>query len=289
MKKKFISVLLILMMVYAAGCNAVVPTEAAAPATENSELILATTTSTRDSGLLDTLLPMFQEQTGYQVKMVAVGTGQALQMGQEGNADVLLVHAPASEKEFMQNGFGQRRDLVMHNDFVMVGPVDDPAGIKGLATAAEAMAKIASSKAVFVSRGDDSGTHKMELNLWNKAGVEPAGQWYLETGQGMGETLRVASEKIGYTITDRATYLAQRDTLELEILVEGDASLLNIYSVIVVNTEKWPEINEDGANAFADFLTAEDTQKAIAEFGVKDFGQPLFFPDAGKDEASLGQ
>lgn len=285
MKKKLFSGLFIFVMIFVAGCNAAAP--AAAP--DNVELILATTTSTRDSGLLDTLLPMFQEQTGYQVKMVAVGTGQALQMGQEGNADVLLVHAPASEKEFMENGFGQRRDLVMHNDFVMVGPADDPAGIKGLATAGEALAKIASSEAVFASRGDDSGTHKMEQKLWKKAGVEPGGAWYLETGQSMGETLRIASEKIGYTITDRATYLAQRDTLELEILVEGDASLLNIYSVIVVNTEKWPEINVDGANAFADFLISTDTQKAIADFGVKDFGQPLFFPDAGKDEASLGQ
>ncbi|NMC53567.1 MAG: solute-binding protein [Chloroflexi bacterium] len=289
MKNKIFSILLAVLFLLTAGCNAAAPTEAAAPAPENTELILATTTSTRDSGLLDTLLPMFQEQTGYQVKMVAVGTGQALQMGQEGNADVLLVHAPASEKEFMENGFGQRRDLVMHNDFVIVGPADDPAGIKGSATAAEALAKIASIEAVFASRGDDSGTHKMELSLWKKAGVEPGGEWYLETGQGMGDTLRIASEKIGYTITDRATYLAQRDILELDILVEGDASLLNIYSVIVVNTEKWPEINVDGANAFADFMISEDTQKAIAGFGVEEFGQSLFFPDAGKDEASLGQ
>lgn len=270
---------------------AAAPTEAPAAevsAPENPEIILATTTSTRDSGLLDELLPLFQEQTGYEVKMVAVGTGAALQMGEEGNADVLLVHAPASELELMDKGFGARRDLIMHNDFIIVGPADDPAGIKGTKTAAEALKKIADAGAVFVSRGDDSGTNKMEISLWKTAAVEPAGDWYLESGQGMGDTLRIASEKMGYTLTDRATYLAQKENLDLEIMVEGDAVLLNIYHVIVVNPEKWPNTNVAGANAFADFLISPDTQALIGEFGVDKFGQPLFFPDAGKDESSLG-
>lgn len=254
----------------------------------NPEVILATTTSTRDSGLLDELLPIFQQQTGYNVKMVAVGTGAALAMGEEGNADVLLVHAPAAEEELMEKGFGSERYLVMHNDFVIVGPADDPAGIKGVESTKEAFANIANQGAPFISRGDDSGTHKMELSLWGKAEIDPAGDWYIQSGQGMGDTLRIASEKFGYTLTDRATYLATKDTLDLEILLEGDAVLLNIYHVIVVNPEKWPKVNEAGAQAFAQFLVSEETQKFIEDFGVDKYGQPLFFPDAGKDASSLG-
>jgi len=265
------------------------PTAEAPAAPANPELILATTTSTRDSGLLDVLLPVFQEKSGYQVKMVAVGSGQALKMGEEGNADVLLVHAPAAEKELMEKGFGKERLLVMHNDFIFVGPKEDPAGVKGLKAPVDVLKKIAESKAVFVSRGDDSGTHKMELNLWKATGITPEGDWYLQSGQGMGETLRIASEKAGYTLTDRATYLAQKDTLQLEILVEGDASLLNIYHVITVNPEKWPKVNVEGAKAFADFLVAADTQKMISEFGVEKYGQPLFFADAGKAEDAVGK
>ena len=258
----------------------------AAPA--NLELILATTTSTRDSGLLDELLPIFQEATGYEVKMVAVGTGAALQMAEEGNADVLLVHAPASELELVEKGFSARRDLIMHNDFVIVGPADDPAGIKGMSSASDALAKIAESEATFISRGDDSGTHKKEKSLWAAAGIEPSGEWFVETGQGMGASLLVASEKLGYILTDRATYLAQKANLELEIMVEGDPILLNVYHVMVVNPDKWPKVNLDGANAFADFMVSESTQKLIGEFGVEQYGEPLFFPDAGKDEAELG-
>jgi len=268
------------------GCSPKVEPVTAPPA--NPEIILATTTSTRDSGLLDELLPIFQEQTGYNVKMVAVGTGAALAMGEEGNADVLLVHAPAAEEELMEKGFGSERYLVMHNDFVIVGPADDPAGIKDTELTADAFSKIAGQGSPFISRGDDSGTHKMELSLWGKAGIEPAGDWYVQSGQGMGDTLRIASEKFGYTLTDRATYLATKDTLEVEILLEGDAVLLNIYHVIVVNPEKWPKINLEGAQAFAQFLLIEETQKFIEEFGVEQYGQPLFFPDAGKDEANLG-
>jgi tungstate transport system substrate-binding protein len=280
----FISIVCIFSMVV--GCSPKQEPVAEAPA--NPEIILATTTSTRDSGVLDELLPIFQEQTGYNVKMVAVGTGAALAMGEEGNADVLLVHAPAAEKELMAKGFGIERYLVMHNDFVIVGPADDPAGIKGTGLTTDAFSKIANHGSPFISRGDDSGTHKMELSLWGKAGKEPSGDWYVQSGQGMGDTLRIASEKFGYTLTDRATYLATKDTLELEILLEGDKVLLNIYHVIVVNPEKWPKVNVEGAQAFAEFLVSEETQKFIEEFGVAQYGQPLFFPDAGKDEASLG-
>lgn len=262
------------------------PTEVMAPA--NPELILATTTSTQDSGLLDVLIPVFEQQSGYKVKMVAVGTGAALAMGEEGNADVLLVHAPTSEEELMAKGFGFQRDLIMHNDFIIVGPVNDPAGIKGMTAAADGFAKIAEAKSIFVSRADDSGTNKKEIAIWGTAGVTPAGDWYLESGQGMGDTLRIASEKFGYTLTDRATYLANQASLELEIMIEGDPVLLNIYHVIVVNPEKWPKVNFEGAKAFDAFMTSDTTQKLIGEFGVEEYGAPLFFPDAGKDPASLG-
>ena len=255
---------------------------------ENTELILATTTSTRDSGLLDMLLPIFEERSGYTVKMVAVGTGKALTMGEEGNADVLLVHAPPAEQEFMDGGYGSERYLIMHNDFVIVGPADDSAEIGGKNKAADALAKIAAAEATFVSRGDDSGTNKKELSLWDVAGVTPEGDWYLETGQGMGDTLRVASEKYGYTMTDRATYLAQKENLELEILMEGDEVLLNVYHIMVVNPERWTKINLEGARAFAEFMIAGDIQEMIAEFGVDKYGQPLFFPDADKSDADLG-
>lgn len=280
---KFLVSLFVLIAILLSGCSAAAPKKPAIP-----EVILATTTSTRDSGLLDVLIPMFEKQTGYTIKMVAVGTGEALKMGEEGNADVLLVHAPASELELMEKGFGLSRDLIMHNDFIIVGAEDDPAGISGLTSAAEALRKIADSQSIFVSRGDDSGTHKKELSIWKTAGITPEGDWYVESGQGMGDTLRIANEKAGYTLTDRATYLAQLDTLDLKILVEGDAVLLNIYHVIVVNPEKWAAVNVDGAKAFASFLTSAEIQKVIGKFGADKFGQPLFFPDAGKDENSLG-
>lgn len=260
----------------------VAPTEVTPP--ENPEIILATTTSTRDSGLLDVLLPLFQEQTGYQVKMVAVGTGEALKMGQEGNADVLLVHAPASEEEYMSGGYGKDRYLVMHNDFVVVGPADDPAKIGSAADTVAAFTAIAQAKAPFVSRGDDSGTNKAELTIWKSANITPEGDWYIKTGQGMGDTLRVASEKGAYTLTDRATYLATKDTLDLNILYEGDKALLNIYHVITVNPDLWPNENYTGAKAFADWMVSDATQKVIASFGMDKYDQPLFFPDAGKED-----
>ena len=247
----------------------------------NPTIILATTTSTLDSGLLDVLVPMFEAESGYTVQSVAVGTGQALKMGEEGNADALLVHAPNSEEAFMAGGFGKDRAPVMHNDFVIVGPASDPAGINGLAAASEALKKIFDSGSTFISRGDDSGTHKKELSLWESAELNPGGQaWYLETGQGMGASLIVASEKNAYTLTDRGTYLATRQNLELFILLEGDPPLLNPYHVITVNPELHANINYEGAMAFYNFMISPEVQKVIETFGVDKYGQPLFFPDA---------
>jgi tungstate transport system substrate-binding protein len=252
------------------------------------QIILATTTSTQDSGLLDQLLPIFHEQSDYIVKTIAVGTGKALKMAEDGNADILLVHAPAAEQELMDAGFGIERALVMHNDFVLIGPLDNPADITDDDSVFDAFQKINDSKSVFVSRGDDSGTHKKELEFWKEIGISPAGDWYLESGQGMGATLKIASEKEAYTITDRATYLANQDNLSSAILVEGDNQLLNVYHVIVVNPEKWPHVNFSGAQAFASFLTSTETQEVIGNYGVEQFGQPLFTPDAGKTDSELG-
>ncbi|MEW6181771.1 MAG: substrate-binding domain-containing protein [Bacillota bacterium] len=250
------------------------------------DLILATTTSTVDSGLLDVLTPLFEKQTGYKVKTIAVGTGQALEMGKKGEADVLLVHAPASEKELVDSGVGINYQLVMHNDFIVVGLPEDPAGIKGK-TSVEAFKDIAAKKVVFISRGDDSGTNKKEISIWEETGVTPSGSWYQESGQGMGATLLMASEKKGYTLTDRATYLAQKANVKLEILSEGDKSLLNIYHVMQVNPEKFSKVNAEGAKAFVDFMTSPDTQQVIGDFGKDKFGQSLFTPDAGKKMEDL--
>lgn len=262
---------------------------AASEAPSNPNLILATTTSTQDSGLLDVLVPMFEAESGYTVQTVAVGTGAALKMAEEGNADVLLVHAPSSEVALMDAGWGKDRFLVMHNDFVIVGPADDPAGIKGTAPAVEAFQKIFTAGSMFISRGDDSGTNKMEISLWGKTNEDPKGAaWYVESGQGMGATLTIASEKTAYTLTDRATYLANQANLSLDILVEDDPALLNVYHVITVNPEKWTKANYDGALAFSDFMIAPSTQETIRTFGVDKFGQPLFFPDADKTDSDLG-
>jgi tungstate transport system substrate-binding protein len=261
----------------------------AAPAQKN--LILATTTSTQDSGLLDVLVPLFEKQTGYFVKTIAVGSGQAMSMGMKGEADVLLVHSPAAEKKFMAEGYGTERLIVMHNDFVIVGPPADPAGIKGAKSTPGAFQKIAAANALFLSRGDNSGTHAKEKGVWAAAGIKPAGQkWYQETGLGMGQTLNVAAEKKGYTLTDRGTYLAlQKNLAGLPILVQGDAILLNVYHVIGVNPVKWPKVNAAGAKAFAAFMVSPDVQGIIKTFGVSKYGAPLFFPDAGKKEGDLGK
>ncbi|MFA7406120.1 MAG: substrate-binding domain-containing protein [Pelobacteraceae bacterium] len=254
----------------------------------SKSVILATTTSTQDSGLLDVLVPQFEKESGYLVKTISVGSGQAMKMGEKGEADVLLVHSPESEKKFMASGYGVTRRLVMHNDFVVVGPAGDPAKVKGT-TAAEAMKRIATSGTIFISRGDNSGTHAKEKGLWKGAAINPEGQkWYQQTGLGMGQTLNVAAEKKCYTITDRATYLALKKGLGLEILVEGDGKLLNVYHVIELNPVKSPKINVQGGKAFADFMVSKKTQDLISRFGVDKYGAPLFFPDAGKKPESLG-
>jgi len=248
------------------------------PGPANPELILATTTSTQDSGLLDVLVPMFEKQTGYQVKTIAVGTGQAMAMGQRGEADVLLVHAPDSEEQYMADGYGVNRQLVMHNDFIIVGPPDDPARIKGTKTV-DALKKIVDARALFISRGDNSGTDQLDKKLWKDLGIDPKGQsWYQEAGQGMGQTLGIAAEKNGYTMGDRATYLAQKSSLGLDILVEGDQALMNIYHVIQVNPARFPKVNAEGAKAFADFMVSKDTQEAIGRFGAAKFGHPSSSP-----------
>ena len=261
----------------------VTPATAAPPKQKN--IILSTTTSTQDSGLLDVLIPMFEKKTRYFVKTIAVGSGQAMAMGKKGEADVLLVHSPAAEKTFVAEGYGINRRIIMHNDFIIVGPPSDPAGIKGMKSAAEAFKKIVASGAIFMSRGDNSGTHAKEKTIWKAAGITPEGQkWYQQTGLGMGQTLNVAAEKKTYTLADRGTYLALKKNLGLDILAEGDAILLNVYHVIEVNPAKWPKVNAAGAKAFADFMVSKQTQKVIKTFGVDKFGSPLFFPDAGKKE-----
>jgi len=257
---------------------------------QEKTVILATTTSTQDSGLLDVLLPMFEKQTGYFVKTIAVGSGQAMAMGQKGEADVLLVHSPAAEQKFMADGFGVNRKLVMHNDYIIVGPADDPAKIKGMKSTPESFKMIASAAALFLSRGDNSGTNAKEKDVWKAAGINPEGQkWYQQTGLGMGQTLNVANEKDGYTLADRGTYLSLKKNLKLDILMEGDAILLNIYHVIEVNPTKWPKVNVAGAKAFSDFMVAKATQDVIKTYGVEKFGAPLFFPDAGKKVEDLGK
>ena len=258
-------------------------------AAPQKHVILSTTTSTQDSGLLDKLIPLFEKKTGFFVKTIAVGSGQAMAMGQKGEADVLLVHSPAAEKKFVEEGYGINRWLVMHNDFVIVGPAEDPAKIKGLKSATEAFKKMAAAGSVFLSRGDKSGTHVKEMDIWKKAAIVPDAQkWYQQTGLGMGQTLNVANEKKMYTLADRGTYLALKKNLKLDILVEGDGVLLNIYHVIQVNPAKWPKVNADGGKAFAEFMVGKDVQDIIRTFGVDKYGSPLFFPDAGKKVEDLG-
>jgi tungstate transport system substrate-binding protein len=243
---------------------------------ERGTLLLATTTSTRDSGLLDELLPTFQERSGCTVKTLAVGSGEAMELGERGDADVLLVHSPEDEQEFMAEGHGASRKAVMHNDFVLVGPSDDPARIADADGAPEALTRIAEEESPFASRGDDSGTHAKELSLWEDAGVEHGGSWYIETGQGMGETLTIAGQRQAYTLSDRGTFLAT-ENLDSKLLLEGGDALLNPYHVIVVKGE---DVNAECAREFSTWITAPPTQDAIESFGVEEYGEPLFFPDA---------
>ena len=255
---------------WAAGCSSPQP----------ETITLATTTSTRDTGLLNALLPLFRERTGIEVKPVAVGTGQALEMARRGDADVLLVHDPAGEEQFMAEGHGALRRAVMRNDFILVGPKDDPAGVRGAGSIREAFSRIARRQADLVSRGDESGTHAKEKAVWREADIEPAGSWYIKAADGMAAVLRMADQKGAYTLTDRGTFLAQRKGLDLAALSEGDPLLSNPYSVIVVNPDKHPHVRERAARQFADFLLSAEAEKVIADFGKAEFGEPLFFPEA---------
>lgn len=291
MKKRFTFLLLFLLTLsLITGCSTapeepaetpVVEEPVEEPSAEGSTIILSTTTSTQDSGLLDFLLPIFLEDTGIEVKTIAVGTGNALQMGRDGEADVLLVHAKADELKLVEEGHGTARYDVMYNDFILVGPSEEPK-IEYGDDIIEALQSINDQELIFVSRGDDSGTHKKELAMWKEAEIEPAGEWYYEAGVGMADALKIADEKRGYTITDRATYLALKDDMDLQVLIEGDENLFNQYGVIPVNPDKGDMINAEGGNAFADWLISDKVQKLISEFGVEEFGEPLFTPNYGK-------
>ncbi|MQA09341.1 MAG: tungsten ABC transporter substrate-binding protein [Pseudonocardiaceae bacterium] len=256
----------------AAGCSAGGEEQ---PAGASGAMVLATTTSTQNSGLLDELIPMFEQRSDCTVKTVPVGSGQALEMGERGEADALLVHSPEDEEKFMAGGHGSSREPVMHNDFVIVGPPGDPAGLGKARTAAEALKKVARSKAPFASRGDDSGTNTKELSLWQEAGIKPGGSWYFETGQGMGETLTVANQKQAYTLSDRGTFLAT-NSLQSKIAFEGTEKLYNSYHVIVVNHDG---TNTGCAREYSRWIRGEPAQRAIAKFAVNRYHQPLFFPD----------
>jgi tungstate transport system substrate-binding protein len=286
MMTRYIRLLVFALVVALAGATIGTPA-LAQPA--NPELILATTTSTQDSGLLDVLIPAFQNQTGYNVKTISVGTGQAMALGERGEADVLLVHAPDSEKKWMADGHGIDRQLVMYNDFIVVGPSDDPAGVAGSTNAVEVMQKIAANGATFISRGDNSGTNQLELKLWKDAAFDPKGQpWYQEAGQGMGQVLTIANDKQAYTITDRATYLARKANLDLNVLADGYPTFLNVYHVMVVNPEKGSQINVQGARDFANWIVSPEIQALIGSYGVDKYGQQLFFPAATMTDAQLG-
>jgi tungstate transport system substrate-binding protein len=261
----FCFILAAALLAFLSGCSTPAPS-----------ITLATTTSARDSGLLDALLPKFRAQSGIEVKVVAVGTGQALELGRRGDADVLLVHAPDAEKEFVAAGYGVGRRPLMHNDFVFVGPKEDPAGIADETSAVAALRKIAQARVPFVSRGDDSGTHKKEKALWREAGLRPDGDWHLEAGAGMAATLRIANGKRAYTLADRGTFLAHRDRLDLIILCQGDPRLRNFYSVMLVNPARHPHVKAEAAERFIDFMTSPAIQKFIGQFGRERYGEPLF-------------
>ncbi|NLY86701.1 MAG: extracellular solute-binding protein [Tissierellia bacterium] len=293
--KKISILLLIFLLIFTTACTKNVETPTNTGQVEETQdetsqeqveakgsIILSTTTSTQDSGLLDFLLPIFTEETGIEVKTIAVGTGKALQMGRDGEADVLLVHSKADEIKFVEEGYGTERRDVMYNDYILVGPKDDPLNLKTdyPNNILEGLKRIAEKEAVFVSRGDDSGTHKKELSIWKTANIEPSGAWYLEAGAGMGDVLKITSEKQGYTISDRGTYLSMRDVLDLEIIIEGDENLFNQYGVIPVNPEKNPHVNIDAAIEFMNWITSDRVQDLIKEFGVEEYGQPLFIPNA---------
>jgi tungstate transport system substrate-binding protein len=265
--------LLIALGLTACGDDDAGPAEAG---TDKGQMILATTTSTQDSGLLDELMPRFQDESGCSVKTVAVGSGEALELGEKGDADALLVHSPEAEQAYVDGGHGVSRKAVMHNDFIVVGAENDPAGIEGAGSAAEAFTSIAKAQAPFASRADESGTHTKELSIWEAAGIEPNGSWYIETGQGMAETLTIGSQKQAYTLSDRGTFLAT-DNLDSELLVEGGEDLLNPYHVIVVKAEG---VNRTCAQEFSAWIISPESQDEIGRFGTAEYGEPLFLPDA---------
>ncbi len=293
MKKKSLialSLVMTMLLVFAIGCSQTAPSVSPTPDPEeekplaNTSIILSTTTSTENSGLLDFLLPKFKEDTGVAVKVVAVGSGQAIKLGEDGDADVILAHAKASEIAFVEAGHGLERFEVMYNDFVILGPKEDPLKLSENAKAdvIKAFQLIAEGEGVFVSRGDDSGTHKAELTHWKNAGITPEGQWYVSAGKGMGDVIQMADEMQGYTLADRATYLSMMNNIDLEVVVEGDVQLFNQYGIIAVNPEKSEKINHEGAQAFIDWMLSDKGQELIAEFGKEEFGQSLFIPNFKK-------
>lgn len=271
MKKLFLVIIALSLFTPLSGCNQ-------KEISSNSILILSTTTSTQDSGLLDYILPDFTQKTGIEVKTISVGTGKAIQMGVDGEVDVLLVHSKKDEEAFVDNKHGIQRYDVMYNDFIIVGPKKDPANLSSTNNLLDGFTKIVNSNSIFLSRGDDSGTHKKEIGIWNTLGIIPNS--YLESGKGMGELLTMADEMQGYTLTDRATYLAMRNNLDLQILLEGDGSLKNEYGVIPVNPNKNSQINNVAAMEFVNWIISSETQELIKSFGINEYGQSLFFPNA---------
>ena len=288
-KKLFVLALVLVMVLTAfAGCAkeepAAQPEEKEGPAEIVGKIILATTTSTQDSGLLDVILPDFTYKTGYEVDVIAVGSGEAMTMGENGEADVLLVHSPAAEKEFVASGHSPARYDVMYNDFIILGPNDDPAGIKTAApdNAQAAFQKIFDDQVTFISRADESGTHKKELSIWTKLELTPSGDWYIESGKGMGDVITMTNEMLGYTLADRATWLNMSEGTDLDIVTEGDKDLFNQYGVMVVDPSKNDQINAEGALAFQEWILSEETQALISEYGVDKYGAALFTPNASK-------
>lgn len=272
-------IVLIIVASLAMGYNSfIAPTPESVPQTPKKELILGTTTSTYDSGLLDYLLPYFEEANNYEVKVISLGTGAALELGKNGDCDLVLVHAKQAELVMVEQGHYVDRYDVMYNDFVVVGPAADPANVKDAANLNDVLATISNTQSPFISRGDDSGTHKKELAGWTAVGMQPSGLWYVAAGSGMADTLRMADEKEGYTLTDRATYLSLRDTLDLDILFEGDVDLFNQYGIMTVNPQNWPQLDNEGAKLLTEFIISVEGQELIASF--KPYGDTLFFPNA---------
>jgi tungstate transport system substrate-binding protein len=268
-----------------AACGGGAPPDGVATAEEKRPVVLATTTSTQDSGLLEELVAAFEQATGHPVKTVAVGSGQAVELGRRGEADVVLAHSPSAERALLESGVAGSRERVMHNDFVLLGPDSDPARARGR-RAVTALRRIAAANAPFVSRGDDSGTHAMELSLWRRAGAEPRGSWYQETGSGMGATLAIAAEKGAYTLSDRGTYLSNAQARDLAVMVDGGPGLLNVYHVIDITERAGPRVNARGGEAFADWILTGFAQDLIRDFGREEYGRALFTPNPGRRDSA---